>query len=31
LRAKPEFKEIRAAALECRNTFLSQRGQGSRP
>ena len=30
LRATPEFKGIRAAALECQNTFLSQRGQGSR-
>jgi len=31
LRARTEFKEIRAAAMECRNTFLSQRGPGSPP
>lgn len=30
LRGKPEFKEIRAAAQECQNTFLSQRGQEAR-
>ena len=27
LRAKPEFAEIRAAAIECQNNFLTQRGQ----
>jgi tetratricopeptide (TPR) repeat protein len=30
LRSTPEFKEIRAAARECQNTFLSQRGQEPR-
>jgi serine/threonine protein kinase/DNA-binding winged helix-turn-helix (wHTH) protein len=27
LRAKPEFGEIRSAAIECQNKFLAQRGQ----
>jgi len=27
LRAKPEFGEIRSAAIQCQNNFLAQRGQ----
>ena len=30
LRGKPEFKEIRPAALQCQNTFLAQRGQDAK-
>jgi eukaryotic-like serine/threonine-protein kinase len=30
LRAKPEFKEVRSAALQCQNAFLAQRGKDSK-